>query len=188
VHPQRPHLLGIDDGPFEKQQRERVPVVGVTMEGADLVEAVAMTELAVDAEDATEHLAGWIADLRIRPALHGVMLGGITIAGLAVVDAVELARRLQVPVLVVNRRDPSQHRLDAALESAGFPERLAIVRRTPPAVPVGDRLFVAAAGIDPGDAVALVRASQNKSEIPEPLRLAHLIARARVSGESRGRA
>jgi endonuclease V-like protein UPF0215 family len=35
--------------------------------------------------------------------------------------------------------------------------------------------------------MALVRAALAKSGVPEPLRVAHLIARALVRGESRGR-
>jgi hypothetical protein len=52
---------------------------------------------------------------------------------------------------------------------------------------VGEHLFVAAAGVAPDDAAALVRASRGKSEVPEPLRVAHLIAQAVARGESRGR-
>ena len=67
----RPHVLGIDDGPFSKGQREPVPIVGVMMEGADLVEAIAVTEFPVDGADATNFLAQWIEGLRLRPTLQG---------------------------------------------------------------------------------------------------------------------
>jgi hypothetical protein len=46
---------------------------------------------------------------------------------------------------------------------------------------------VAHAGIERDAAEELVRASLRKSRLPEPLRVAHLIARALVTGESRGR-
>ena len=157
------------------------------MEGADLVESVATTHFPVDGDDATGFLSAWIAGLRCRPALQGVLLGGITIAGLGVVDIREMAERLRLPTLVVNRRDPAAHRLADALRAAGLADRLAQVERTPPAIPAGDHLFVAAAGVDPGTALGWVDASRGKSELPEPLRLAHLIARGVTTGESRGR-
>lgn len=185
--PDRPHLLGIDDGPFRKHVTASVPLVAVATEGADLVEAVAVTEFPVDGDGVTDFLADWVAALRIRPALQALVLGGITIAGLAVVDAGRLAERLGLPILIVNRRDPTNHRLEAALRAAGLEERIALVERTPPAYPVGERLFLAAAGAGPERAAALVRATRGKSALPEPLRLAHLIARALVEGESRGR-
>ena len=183
----RPHTLGIDDGPFEKFVSEKVSVVGVMMEGADLVESVARTEFPVDGDAATDFLALWVESLRCRPALQGIFLGGITIAGLGVVDLCALSARLALPVLAVNRRDPADHRLDEALGAAGLSERSALVERTPKAFAVDERLWVAAAGIEREEAAALVRGTRLKSEVPEPLRLAHLIARAIARGESRGR-
>jgi endonuclease V-like protein UPF0215 family len=183
----RPHLIGIDDGPFEKHADAVTPIVGVVMEGSDLVEGVAMTDFPIDGAEVTSFLAEWIQSLRFRPGLHGVVLGGITIAGLAVVDVVRLSEVLELPVLVLNRKDPRNHRLAGALESAGFSERLAVVDRTPPSLAVSDGLFLACAGASPEEAARLIDASRRKGEMSEPLRLAHLIASAVVRGESRGR-
>ncbi|MGH0036800.1 MAG: DUF99 family protein [Myxococcota bacterium] len=181
------HFLGIDDGPFDKFGDDDVQLVGVMMEVPELVEFVATTRFPVDGEDVTRFLADWISGLRVRDALHGVWLGGITIAGLAVIDVEALSARIGLPVMAVNRRRPSNERLVAALRSAGLGERVATVERTPPALEVDDHLHVTAAGIDGAEAARRVRASRLKSELPEPLRLAHLIARAFATGESRGR-
>jgi endonuclease V-like protein UPF0215 family len=43
-----PHILGIDDAPFDKHQDALVPVVGVMMEGAAVVESVAIGAFPVD--------------------------------------------------------------------------------------------------------------------------------------------
>jgi endonuclease V-like protein UPF0215 family len=183
----RPHVLAVDDGPFEKRQSHPVPVVAVMMEGADLVESVAVTALPVDAEDATGSLAAWIQGLRLRSSAQALVLGGITIAGLGVVDVPLLSRRLRLPVLVVNRRDPADHRLGEALRAAGLEARLPLVARMPAALRIEDGLYVAAVGVEPDDAARIVRSTLRKARVPEPLRLAHLIARALVLGESRGR-
>jgi len=92
-----------------------------------------------------------------------------------------------LPVLAVGRRDPRDHRLADALAAAALGERLAIVRRTPPARPVAGGGFVACAGASATRAAALVAAARRKSQLPEALRIAHLIAAAVVRGESRGR-
>lgn len=183
----RPHLIGIDDGPFEKDADPVTPIVGVVMEGSDLVEGVAMTSFPIDGAGVTDFLAGWIQGLRFRPGLQGIVLGGITIAGLAVVDIERLSEALELPVLVVNRKDPRQHRLAGALESAGLADRLEVVDRTPASLPVSNGLHLACAGTSPEEAARLIDASRRKGEMPEPLRLAHLIASAVVRGESRGR-
>jgi endonuclease V-like protein UPF0215 family len=183
----RPHVLGVDDGPFDKGVSRTVPLVGVTMEGPDLVEAVSITQFPVDGEDVTDFLADWIEPLRVKPALQGIFFAGITIAGLSVIDVHALSTRLGVPVAIVNRREPSNLRLTKALESAGLVQRCAILERAPPARCVNGRIYAASAGGDPEVAASLVRATLGKSDLPEPLRLAHLIARAIVTGESRGR-
>jgi len=94
---------------------------------------------------------------------------------------------LNLPVLVINRREPSNERLREALQRAGFAERIALLDRAPEPFPVAVRLHAAVAGADAERARQLVRGSVRKSDLPEPLRLAHLIARAMVMGESRGR-
>ena len=60
----RPHVLGVDDGPVEKRIRRAVPLVGVTMEGSDLGEAV------------TGFLADWIEPLRVaHPIARAIAMG-----------------------------------------------------------------------------------------------------------------
>jgi endonuclease V-like protein UPF0215 family len=183
----RPHVLGIDDAPFEKGQSHPVPIVGVMMEGADLVESVAVGEFSVDGEDATEFLCDWVTGLRSYASLQGIVLGGITIAGLGVVDVERLAGRTERPVLVVTRRRPTNDLLVEALRAAGFDERIAIVERSPRASRISDGLYVAHAGTDVASATRMVRATVRKAQLPEPLRVAHLVGRAIVVGESRGR-
>src|SRR5262249_56567514 len=118
-----PQRLGIDDGAFDKRLDRDVPIVAVMMEAADLVEGVALERFAVDGDDATGFLARWVEAMRFRPALQGIVLGGITIAGLGVVDVEELASASDLPVLVVNRRDPADHRLPHAPPAPGLAQR-----------------------------------------------------------------
>jgi hypothetical protein len=184
----RPHILGIDDASFEKGQAQRVPIVSVMMEGADLIEGVAVDSFPVDGDAATDYIAGWVSGLRFFPSLQGVVLGGITIAGLGVVDSTELAARLAVPVLVVTRKQPLNAPLIQALESAGLEDRIPIVERSVRACALEDGLYLACAGVEPDEGARLIRATLKKSLLPEPLRVAHLIGRAMVTGESRGRA
>jgi endonuclease V-like protein UPF0215 family len=182
-----PHILGVDDAPFDKHQVRPVPVVGVLMEGGDLVEGVALGLFPVDGDDATGFLARWIDGLRWRAAIQAIILGGITLAGLGLVDLEDLARRLGIPVLAVTRKEPGRSRVAEALAAAGLSDRLEIARRSPAAVRLRPGLYLAWAGTDATRAAALIRAVLRKSRMPEPLRIAHLIASALERGESRGR-
>jgi endonuclease V-like protein UPF0215 family len=183
----RPHILGVDDAPFDKRQPGPVPIIAVAMEGHDLVESVALGEFPVDGDGATDYLASWIAGLRTRPMLQAVILGGITIAGLGIIDVTALAERLGLAVLVVTRHNPARSELADALRAAGLPERLALLERIPRAYGIGEGLYLAHAGVPRVEAERLLTATLGKARLPEPLRVAHLIAQAIVLRESRGR-
>jgi endonuclease V-like protein UPF0215 family len=183
----RPHILGVDDAPFDKRQPGPVPIVAVAMEGPDVIESVALGEFPVDGEGATEYLAAWIGSLRARPMLQAVILGGITIAGLGIVDVTALAERLGLVVLVVTRHNPARSELAEALRAAGLPDRLVLLEQIPRAYRVSEGFYLAHAGASRVEAERLVTATLAKSRLPEPLRVAHLIAQALVLRESRGR-
>jgi endonuclease V-like protein UPF0215 family len=69
------------------------------------------------------------------------------------------------------------------------PSRRSLRRSTATGQPVsGQRLWVQRAGLSLEEARALVLATTLHGNIPEPLRLAHLIAGGIVTGKSRGRA
>ena len=184
----RPHTFGVDDAPFDKRQPGPVPIVGVAMEGPDVIESVALSEFPVDGEGATEYLAAWIGGLRARPMLQALILGGITIAGLGVVDVTALSQRLDLPVLIVTRHDPAGSDLADALRAAGLSHRLDVLERTPRAYGIGAGLYLAHAGGTRVEAERLAAATLGKARLPEPLRVAHLIGQAIVLRESRGRA
>jgi endonuclease V-like protein UPF0215 family len=161
------------------------------MEGNDLIESVALGEFPVDGDGATDYLASWIAGLRARPMLQAVILGGITIAGLGLVDVTALAERLDLAVLVVTRHNPARSDLADALKAAGLHARLAVLERIPHAYGIGPEpsrgLYLAHAGVPRVEAERLLNATLGKAKLPEPLRVAHLIGQAIVLRESKGR-
>jgi endonuclease V-like protein UPF0215 family len=177
----------VDDAPFDKRQAGPVPVIGVAMEGHDVIESVALGEFPVDGDGATDYLASWIAGLRARPMLQAVILGGITIAGLGIIDVTALAERLGLAVLVVTRHNPARSELADALKAAGLTERLTLLERIPRAYGAGEGLYLGHAGAARVEAERLLTATLGKARLPEPLRVAHLIGQAIVLRESRGR-
>ncbi len=144
-----------------------------------------------------------------------VMLQGVAVGGFNVVDVHALSEALSVPVLVVMRRPPDLEAMREALfvdvprrrprvrgaarkwrliERAGTIEALVVrggARGT--ARPTGlreggPRLWVQRVGLTREAAAALVRATTLHGHVPEPVRLAHLIAGGIAAGSSRGRA
>lgn len=184
----RPHVLGIDDGPFHKGQAHEVPIVGVMMEGCAIVEGVALTTFPIDGHGVTEFLVEWVGGLRWKNALQAIVFGGATIAGLAIIDIEGLARRVDLPCISITRRPPSNTQVRRALASAHLTDREDQLDRLPPAVAIARNLYVSVAGTTLPHATAILRATSIKSKLPEPLRVAHLIAAALERGQSRGRA
>jgi endonuclease V-like protein UPF0215 family len=158
------------------------------MQGAASVEGVAVTSFPVDVDGATEHLAEWIGGMRWHPMLHAIVVGGVTIAGLGLIDLEGLSARLRVPVLAVTRRDTAANEVSRALIAAGLSDRLSLLERLPAARRVEDGLYVACAGAEIEFATGILRATRRRAQLPEPLRVAHLIGAALARGSSKGRA
>lgn len=183
----RPHILGIDDAPFIKGKDQTVPVVAVMMEGATIIDGVAINRMKIDHSEATRFLIDWIKELRWTPSLQAVVFGGITIAGLGLLHLPTFADELNLPVISVTRQDTNHSTLDTALKAAGLSRLLHILDENPPAIEIDEGIFASFCGTSKRDARRLIRASLQKSTMPEPLRVAHLIGAALVNGESKGR-
>ncbi len=181
-----PHLLGIDDGPFTKGKQSEAPLVGVMMEGHALVEGVSMSSFPIDGAHLTRHYAEWICDMKWFPSLQGIVCAGITAAGLGIMDIESLHRQLDLPVISVTRSPTTDRELIKALTSAGYEDRIPIVEKTPASQKMKSGLHLTCAGVDFNEARQLISLSLNKSSMPEPIRIAHLIGAAVACGESRG--
>ena len=183
----RPHVLGIDDAPFTKGEDLSVPIVAVMMEGATLVDGVAVNRMKIDDPEATRFLIDWIRQMRWTPSLQGIVFGGITIAGLGLLHLPTLANELNLPILTVTRQDTHDSTLDTALIAAGLSDRLPVLNDNPASVEIDTGIFASFCGISDKEAKKLIRSTLQKSTMPEPLRVAHLIGAALVNGESKGR-
>jgi len=184
-------VLGIDDGPFVKGM-QRTPLAGVLVCPPGYVEGVMVSSCHVDGEDANQAIIRMVRDSRFSEQVRMVMLDGAALGGFNVVDVRALSRDLGVPVLTISRDQPDMDAIRSAL-IAHFPdwERRfeAISQNRVRSVQVPDGLvFVTSEGVEEREADAMVRRCTIRGCLPEPVRLAHLVATALVRGESRGRA
>jgi endonuclease V-like protein UPF0215 family len=120
------------------------------------------------------------------------MLDGVTYGGFNVVDITELQRRTGLPVIVVMRAEPDMGRIRDAMQNLPDADRrwqsLLNAGRIHEIGVHGNLLYIQCAGIEIEDASKIVQLATTHSHIPEPLRIAHLIATGIVCGESRGQA
>jgi endonuclease V-like protein UPF0215 family len=125
---------------------------------------------------------------RFHPQVRAVMLDGIALGGLNVVDIHRLSEELERPVITVVRRRPDQRLFRDAIEKLPRArQRWALVERAGLLHEAGP-VFFQCAGATVEKARELIRVTTLLGNLPEPIRLAHLIAGGVVDGESRGRA
>lgn len=206
------NVIGFDDGPFSRRCRGDVPLIGALCAGTRL-DGVLCGRVRRDGSNATRAIVGLIRQSAFRASIRAVLLQGIAVAGFNVVDIRALSEELEVPVLVVARRRPNLASIRSALfgdpasrrpalpgaarkwaliERAGPMEALEI--RRPGSLPASglgsrpQRLYVQRVGLAASQARRLVLATTLHGQLPEPVRLAHLIAGAFATGHSRGRA
>ncbi|MFQ5919293.1 MAG: DUF99 family protein [Thermoplasmata archaeon] len=184
-------VLGLDDGPFSFGD-PTVAVVGVVVRLPSYVEGVLVTEVEVDGTDATARIVEALQQSRFREGLALIMIDGVALGGFNLVDIAQVHRETGVPAMTVTRKDPDLDAMEKALR-ARFPDweaRAEVIRRSPleqvetPHKP----LYVLREGIGSEDAVDLIRRSTVRGALPEPLRIAHLMATALKTGESKGSA
>lgn len=181
------HAIGFDDAPFARDSSAPVRIVGAVFAGERL-DGVLSGQVGRDGGDATAELIRLVATSRFYPQLQLVLLQGIAFAGFNVVDARLLHHALNLPVLIVARRAPDRAAIERALH--GIPEGMR-KWRTIERTGVMERVagvHVQRAGLTRQAAEAAVRRWAVHGAVPEPLRVAHLIAGGIGDGHSRGRA
>src|SRR5207253_1564322 len=154
-----------------------------------------------DGANATQAMVRLVRESQFGEHLQAVMLQGIAVGGFNVVDIHGLHAALQIPVLVLTRRLPDMAGVRRALfsdepharprvagaarkwrliEQAGALEKLEPSRRSTKRASglttASPRLFLQRAGLTLDAARRLVADTTLHGNIPEPLRLAHLIA------------
>jgi len=179
--------VGLDDAPFVRGSRAAVPVAGVVCAGTRF-EGLVWGRVRPDGWNATAALRRMLEGGKFLPQLHAVLLDGITLGGFNVVDLDALSQALGKPCIAFVRRAPDLCAVERALQKLPNPaRRLAILRRAGE-IHAGPPFVFQVRGADASFAAEVLGRVTDTGRVPEPLRLAHLIAAAVVRGESGHRA
>ena len=180
------HILGIDDMPFSFGDK-KVDIVGVIMRGNSYIEGVLRTTIEVDGRDATSALAELINRTRHREQLRVAMVDGAALGGFNVVDGEEIYGETGLPIITVTKEKPDEKKMIGALKKHfdDWEERWKIISKGEmKKLELEYPLYIKCWGISFEDAKNVIKFSTIRGAIPEPLRVAHLIASGMKKGES----
>ncbi|MBD3155674.1 MAG: DUF99 family protein [Candidatus Aenigmarchaeota archaeon] len=186
-------ILGFDDGPFKPRSSQKVLVVGVVHRGGKFFDGIMRTWVTCDGLDATKKINNMVDESKHKEEVQVLMFKGITIAGFNMIDIKELYKKTGKPVIVVMRKKPDIEEFKDAIKNFNNSEkRLDFIRNAGKIYKVkikkNKSIYYQFIGLEKSEVEKIIKLSSTRSLIPEPLRVAHLIASAMVGGESRGRA
>ncbi|MEM3126634.1 MAG: DUF99 family protein [Candidatus Woesearchaeota archaeon] len=179
--------IGIDDSPFDKFNDKEVTVVGSIFRGGSFMDGIISTKATVDGNDATEKIIEMINKSKFKSLLQFIFLDGIAVGGFNVVDIKELHEKTGIPVIVVVRRKPDLEEIKHTLLRLKKENKISLVDKAGPVQKV-NKIYVQFLGTTLGKVQEALKITCTHSLIPEPVRVAHLIAAGITRGESRGKA
>jgi endonuclease V-like protein UPF0215 family len=184
-------ILGVDDSPFSSRTAEDVMLVGTVFRAGNWLDGVLSTYIRGDGTDATKKISEMVKNSRNLGQLGVIMLDGITFGGFNLVNIREIFESTGVPVIVIMRKFPNFERIKKALKRfEDWEDRWNNVLEAGEVYLVDnpEPVYMQIYGIERKDAEEIIRISTTRSAIPEPLRVAHIIAAGIITGESKGNA
>ena len=180
-------VIGIDDSPFNKFKDKKILVVGVVMRGGSWVDGILSTKVAVDGNDSTRKIIEMINKCKFKPQLQCIFLDGIAVAGFNIINVKELSKKTKLPVVIVIRKKPDIANIKKTLIKIKKQQKIKLIEKAGDVFRIDD-IFIQSVGIKTDDLRKILKVVCTRSLIPEPIRLAHLIAQGVIFGESKGRA
>lgn len=170
-------ILGIDDGPFHRGVHTKTPIVGVLMRIDGTMENVLTDFITLDGDETASVIAGFVE--QIGPGNVNVILTeGVTFGGFDIIVPDDIYRKTGIPFISVTKGKGDLDSMISALEKHGDSEKLSKLKSLHPIrKAIGERLFTLnMSGMPEKEAISLVRKLMRVGNIPEPLRIADMIA------------
>lgn len=175
-------ILGVDDSVFIPRTKGKVDVIGVVYRGGQWFDGIMRAKVEIDGLDATEKIVTMIKNSPHYEQIRVIMLDGVTFAGFNVVDIKELFKKTGLPVITVTRENPNFEDIKKALKNLSHHEkRWEAMKNAGEIFKVQTRegeepIYAGVAGILESDAEKILKKTSTRSNIPEALRVAHIIA------------
>ena len=181
----RRDIIAFDDGYFPptfKGSMGKTLLIGVLYHEGVTISKILWDTIVVDGLDATDKIVSMVNVLKIYSDNPVVILDGITYAGFDVADPDKIHSATKIPVITFIQYPLDLERIRSALikHFSDHETRYRVIHRTyTKTVPLITPWRVArfyAVGITREEASSLLRGLMIYSPVPEPLRIAHMIA------------
>ncbi|MDG6985229.1 MAG: DUF99 family protein [Nitrososphaerota archaeon] len=178
--------LGVAES-FRHGQKRSV-LAGVVMRGDLVVDGVAFGRTSVGGDDATGSIASLYRRLA-RNDVNVIVVSGAILSLYNIVDVDGLSARTRLPVVCLTYKETSgiEESIRRHFPGAAGPKLDAyrkLGKRTSVALKTGKRVFIRASGLETPEAKKVLDAFTLQGSVPEPVRLAKLLARAALAGRS----
>ncbi|HDR73274.1 MAG TPA: DUF99 family protein [Methanoculleus sp.] len=161
--------------------REHSTVCGLVMRKDRIIDGAVFGRITVGGMDATGAVLRMVGHLG-RADINCIMISGCVIAWFNIVDPLVILEQTGLPVIAVTYEASEGLEEEIAAHFPGDEERIeAYVRlgaRTEIALHTGHRIYIRGWGIEDSQAARLCNDFTATGKIPEPLRVARLMARA----------
>lgn len=176
--------LGVAES-FRQGQRRSV-LAGVVMRSDFVIDGVALGRTAVGGDDATSAIVSLYRRFR-RNDVNLIMVSGAILSLYNIIEVDELAQRTKLPVICLTYKETAgiEDSIRRHFPGSAEPKLLAyrrLGRRTGISLHTGHRVFVRSSNLKKGEARRVLDAFTLQGSIPEPVRVAKLLARAGLSG------
>ena len=184
-------LLGIDDGSFVFNGKNTL-LIGVVMRANGYIEGVLKREILIDGSDATDVLTEMIEQTPHRKQIKAILLDGVAVGGFNIIDIEKVYKIIQLPIITVTRDLPNLEQMKKALQShfSDWKSRFQLIQKGPLQAMETQHnpIYFKCVGLDDQRAKEIITISTIRGVIPDPIRVAHLIASGFIRGESVGKA
>jgi hypothetical protein len=184
-------LLGIDDAPFSFDQQKSF-IIGVVIRATGYLEGVLKRDIDVDGKDANNSFIDMINSSRHKNQIKAALVDGVTFAGFNIINIEKIYQKTNLPIITVTREKPNLDLIKTALQThfSDWNNRYNVIadQILHRVETKHNDIFVNCAGVSIEEAKEIITLSTIRGVIPEPIRIAHVIASGLRRGESHGKA
>ncbi len=176
-------VIGFDDAPFQHKRGSDVNISGIVCSGTRF-EGMLWGQIGKDGHNATDVITSLLTKSKFFDQVHAVLTDGIAVGGFNVIDLDALAQAVNKPCIAVMRKPPNLEAIKNALENFADAENRWQTILNAGEIYQHSAFYYQVKGGDSVQAGKILERVTDTGNVPEALRLAHLIGSAVMTGQS----